>query len=113
MLPRLVGVSRAMELAFTGRKLGAAEALRIGLVNQVVPDSELPVEAMKLAQKLAGMPTKVIGLTKRAINASWSADLDTQLEYEARLQTPATRTHDHREGVHAFLEKRRPEFLGR
>jgi 2-(1,2-epoxy-1,2-dihydrophenyl)acetyl-CoA isomerase len=113
MLPRLVGISRAMELAFTGRRVSASEALQIGLVNQLVPDSELTTEALKLAQKLATLPTRAIGLTKRAINAAWTSDLATQLEYEARLQTAATQTHDHREGLDAFLNKRRPVFRGR
>ncbi len=113
MLPRLVGMSRAMELAFTGRRVQASEALRLGLVNRVVPDETLPAEAMKLAQQLAGLPTRAIGLTKRALNAAWTADLETQLELEAKLQTPATQTDDHREGVRAFLEKRPPSFKGR
>jgi 2-(1,2-epoxy-1,2-dihydrophenyl)acetyl-CoA isomerase len=113
MLPRLVGLSNAMELAFTGRRVQADEALRLGLVNRVVPDGDLAAEAMKLAQDLAARPTRTIGLTKRAMNAAWSADLDSQLELEARLQTPATHSHDHREGVRAFIEKRRPTFEGR
>ncbi len=112
MLPRLVGVSRAMELACTGRRVGAAEALRIGLVNQVVPDEELPAATMKLATKLANLPTRAIGLTKRAINHAWSADLETHLDYEAMLQTTAGQTKDHREGVTAFIEKRKPIFKG-
>lgn len=112
MLPRLIGVSRAMELCFTGRKVGAAEALALGLCSQVVPDDQLAETTMKLAGKLASLPTRAIGLTKRAINAAWTHDLDTQLEYEAQLQTVAGKTHDHREGVTAFLEKRKPEFTG-
>jgi len=113
MLPRLVGVSRAMELTFTGRKVTAAEALEMGLVSRVVPDKELSGEAMRFAQQLAYMPTRAVGLTKRMINAAWTADLQAQLELEARLQTPAALTDDHREGVRAFLEKRRPRFKGR
>jgi 2-(1,2-epoxy-1,2-dihydrophenyl)acetyl-CoA isomerase len=112
MLPRLVGVARAMELAVTGRKVKADEALQIGLVNCVVPDAELAIETMKLAQQLAALPTRAIGLTKRAINAAWSNDLDSQLDYEAMLQTTAGQTRDHREGIAAFLEKRRPNFTG-
>ena len=112
MLPRLIGVARAMEIAFTGRKVTAAEALQIGLVNQVVPDDQLAAATKKLADKLAGLPTRAIGLTKRAINASWRADLETHLDYEAMLQTTAGQTHDHREGVTAFLEKRPAQFRG-
>lgn len=112
MLPRLVGLSQAMELAVTGRKVQAPEALRLGLVGRVVPDDKLSAEVMKFAEKLAGMPTRAIGLTKRLINAAWATDLESQLELEAQLQTPATRTRDHREGLRAFFEKRPPHFKG-
>ena len=112
MLPRLIGVSRAMEMAFTARKVGAEEALRIGLVNQVVPDARLTEETAKFAEKLAAMPTRAIGFIKRAINAAWNADLETQLDYEALLQATADDTHDHREGVTAFFEKRPPHYQG-
>lgn len=111
-LPRLVGAARALELAFTGRKVKADEALRIGLVNQVVPDGDLASEARKLAEKLASLPTRAIGLAKRALNAAWSADLAGHLDFEAQLQTVAGQTKDHREGVAAFLGKRPPKFLG-
>lgn len=113
VLPRLIGVSRAMDLTFTGRKVKASEALQYGLVNQIVADSELSTVVGELAAKLANMPTKAIGLTKRAINAAWGNDLDAQLEYEAQLQTTAGRSEDHREGVTAFLQKRSPKFTGR
>ncbi|MHC4698725.1 MAG: enoyl-CoA hydratase-related protein [Planctomycetota bacterium] len=112
MLPRLVGVARAMELTFTGRKVPAREAFEMGLVNQVVPAADLRAETMKLAGKLASMPTRAIGLTKRAINAAWAADLDTQLEYEAELQAIAQKTDDHAEGITAFIEKRPAVFKG-
>lgn len=112
MLPRLVGLSRAIELAITGRKVKADEALRIGLVNMVVPDAELAAESRKLAGRLASLPTKAIGLTKRAMNAAWNQDLETQLDYEAMLQTTAGQSKDHREGVSAFLEKREARFIG-
>ncbi len=113
MLPRLVGLARAMELAMTGRKVGAEEAHRIGLINHVIPDGELAARTQELARKLAEKPARAIALTKRAINAAWSSDLETQLEYEAMLQTTAGRTDDHREGVTAFLEKRPPKFTGK
>lgn len=111
-LPRLIGVSRALEMAITGRKVKADEALQIGLVNKVVPDGELAAETMKLAQQLAGLPPRAIGLTKRMMNRAWTAELDDQLEYEAMMQTTAGQTRDHREGVAAFLEKRKPSFTG-
>ncbi|MCO6436098.1 MAG: enoyl-CoA hydratase/isomerase family protein [Phycisphaerae bacterium] len=111
-LPRLIGNARAMEMTFTGRKIKADEALQIGLVNQVVPDDQLATATAELAAKLAALPTRAIGLTKRAINAAWTSDLEEQLDYEAMLQTTAGQTHDHREGVTAFLGKRKPEFRG-
>lgn len=112
MLPRLVGVARAMEMAFTGRKVKAAEAQVMGLVNQIVPDDELASTTADLAKQLAALPTRAIGLTKRAINAAWTNDLETHLDYEAMLQTTAGKTKDHREGVVAFIEKRKPVFTG-
>lgn len=111
-LPRLIGAGRAMEMCITGRKIKADEALQIGLVSRVVPDGELAAEASKLAQQLANLPTKAIGLTKRAINAAWNSELDQQLDYEAMLQTTAGQSADHREGIAAFLEKRPAKFAG-
>ena len=108
----MIGMSRAMEMAFTGRKIESEEALRIGLVNQVVADDQLAGETRKLAERLAALPPRAIGLTKRALNASLENDLATQLEYEAMMQTTAGRTKDHREGVTAFIEKRTPHFIG-
>jgi len=111
-LPRLIGAARAIEFACTGRKIKSDEALRIGLVSQVVPDGELEAATQELASRLATMPTRGIGLTKRLMNMSWNADLEKQLEFEAQCQATAGRTHDHREGVTAFLDKRKPEFRG-
>jgi len=112
MLPRLVGFGRALEIAMTGRKIRADEALQIGLFNQVVPAAEFPDAVKSLASRLAKMPTKAIGLTKRAINHSWGAALDEQLDYESMLQTTGGQSRDHREGIVAFLDKRKPEFVG-
>lgn len=111
-LPRLVGAARAFEIAATGRKVKSAEAVAIGLVTRVVPDDELADAVKEYAAKLASLPPLAIGLTKRAMNKAWNSDLEAQLDYEAMLQTTAGRTHDHREGVAAFLEKRPPKFTG-
>ena len=108
-----VGYARAAELCFLGEKLSAEEAERWGLVNRVVDDDKLANATRELATKLASMPTRAIGLTKRLLNRAWTATLPDQLEYEAFLQQTAGHTADHREGVLAFLEKRKPTFLGR
>jgi 2-(1,2-epoxy-1,2-dihydrophenyl)acetyl-CoA isomerase len=113
MLPRLMGLGKAMELCCTGQKVDAAEALRIGLVNQVVPAAELNDAAQKIAGKLASLPARAIALTKRLLNQSLQNDLNAQLEAEAYDQETAGKTADHHEGVMAFLEKRKPSFQGR
>ena len=113
MLPRLVGLGRAAEMTFTGRKVGAAEALRIGLVDQVVPDGKLLAESKKLARRLADKSAPVLAMIKDAVNASWSSDLETQLKLEEEYQAAAGGMRDHREAVKAFMEKRPPRFEGR
>lgn len=113
MLPRLVGLGKAMELCMTGQKVDAPEALRLGLVNQVVAAAELNEAIAKLAGRLAGLPSRAIALTKRLLNQSFQNDLDAQLEAEAYDQETAGKTADHYEGVVAFLEKRKPQFTGR
>ncbi len=111
-LPRLVGLGKAMELCFTGDKVDAAEALRIGLVNRVVPADDLMTETNALAARIAALPARGIALTKRLLNQSFDNDLATQLEAEAFAQETAALTEDHYEGVVAFIEKRTPEFKG-
>ncbi|MDR7535246.1 MAG: enoyl-CoA hydratase-related protein [Armatimonadota bacterium] len=112
-LPRLVGLGKALELAFTADPIDAQEALQLGLVNRVVSHDELMPQTLALATRLAQGPTRGFGLTKRAFNYALSASLEAALEYEAHLQEIAGRTADHREGVAAFLEKRPPRFEGR
>ncbi len=112
LLPLLVGIGKASELAFTGERVGADEALRLGMVNRVVPDGELAAVTYALATQLAAMPTRAIGLTKRAFNHTLLPHLDAMLEYEADLQEIAGRTADHAEGVAAFLAKRPAKFRG-
>jgi len=113
LLPRLVGLAKATELCLLGNKVTAQEALRIGLVHQVVAAEELMTAAMELAKKLAALPTKAIGLTKRLLNQSFGNDLEAQLSAEAFAQSTAGKTADHLEGVRAFLEKRPARFEGR
>lgn len=112
-LPRIVGMGKAVEMCMTGDKVDAAEAERIGLVHRVVPLAELGAETLKLAAKLAALPTKAIGLMKRAFNRSFRVSLEDQLSYEADLQAIAARTADFHEGVTAFLEKRPAAFQGK
>jgi 2-(1,2-epoxy-1,2-dihydrophenyl)acetyl-CoA isomerase len=113
LLPLLVGLGRASEMAFLNQPLSAQQALEVGLVNRVVPDETLQEEALRWAQRLAAMPTAAIGLTKAAFNRALMPHLAQVLEYEALLQELAFRGEDHREGVRAFLEKREPQFRGR
>lgn len=107
------GYARAAELCMLGEKLPAEEAARYNLVNRVVDDEQLASATRELALRLASMPTRAIGLTKRALNRAWTSDFEDQLEYEALLQQTAGQTADHREGVMAFLEKRKARFQGR
>lgn len=111
-LPRLVGMQKASALMMLGDRVPAKEAERMGMIYNYFPDEDFENESMKLAVKLAGMPTKGLGLTKRALNLSMISDLTTQLKVEEELQTMAGSTHDYNEGVAAFLAKRKPEFKG-
>jgi len=111
-LPRLVGMAKAFEYAATGRDIDAAEAERVGLVNRVVPAAELQKTVTDVAERLASAPTRSIGLIKRALNKSLASDLDALLDYEAIIQEIASSTDDYREGVKAFLEKRKAKFKG-
>jgi 2-(1,2-epoxy-1,2-dihydrophenyl)acetyl-CoA isomerase len=111
-LPRLVGLARASEMAFTNDPVTAEQALAWGLINRVVPAEDLIRETTDLATRLAQGPTRAIGLTKRAFNRAVYADLAGALDYEAHLQEIAGRTEDHREGVAAFREKRQAGYAG-
>ena len=112
-LPRLVGHARATALMFLGDKVPATKALEWGMIHDVVPGTVLLDTALALARQLAAMPTRAFALTKKALNASWSNDLAAQVEVEEQMQREAGRTRDFAEGVKAFLEKRKPTYLGR
>ncbi len=111
-VPRLVGMRRAMELMLTNRRLSAAEALEWGLINQVVPDDELMATAQRMAAKLAAGGTLAFGAVKRMLHESFSGTLETQMEMEARAIAAMSHTKDGREGIDAFLNKRKPEYRG-
>ncbi len=113
LLPRLVGVGRALEMALFADPVDAATAERVGLVNRVVPHDDLGPRATEWAVRLAAGPTRAYGLIKRGVNQALATSFSEALEYEARLQEIAGRTEDHREGVAAFLAKRPPVYTGR
>ena len=112
-LPRLIGEARAKALAMTAQPLSAEQAADWGLIWQAVDDDELMPQAEALAAQFAAAPTKGLALTKQAIQAAATNDMDAQLDLERDLQRQAGRTRDYREGVAAFLEKRPPAFEGR
>jgi 2-(1,2-epoxy-1,2-dihydrophenyl)acetyl-CoA isomerase len=109
-LVQLVGLPRALEMAWTARRVGVDEALELGLVNRVVPADELAGAAQSLAASLARGPVKAIALTKAAMIKATSASLSEILALEAELQAECIVTDDFTEGVAAFLEKREPRF---
>jgi len=113
LLPRVVGLGRAMEMSMLGDAVDAEEAYRIGLVNKVVAEDTLSEEVRNLAGRLATMPTVALGRIKHALYASFERDVATVLEAEAEGQTFCGLTLDHKEGVTAFFEKREARFVGR
>jgi len=112
-LPRLVGRTKAMELILTASMIDAAEAKRIGLVNEVYPPDELLDKAKEMGAKIAGFSSAVVALAKRAVNQGLEIDARSAADLEATYFGMAVGTDDRREGTKAFLEKRKPEFTGR
>jgi enoyl-CoA hydratase/carnithine racemase len=111
LLPRLVGLTKATELLFTGDFISAAEAQRIGLYNRVVPSAELAGVTGELAERLARGPGFALAKTKEMLNRELSMDLNAALECEAQAQAICMQHPDYREAYEAFIAKRQPKFL--
>ncbi|PKV52920.1 2-(1,2-epoxy-1,2-dihydrophenyl)acetyl-CoA isomerase [Aquimarina sp. MAR_2010_214] len=112
-LPRLIGFQKASALMMLGDKVSAKEAEQLGMVYKVVEVEAFEEEAVKLTSKLALMPTKALGLTKRLLNQSLVNTLEEQLTMESDLQIESAESEDYAEGVNAFIEKRKPIFKGK
>jgi enoyl-CoA hydratase/carnithine racemase len=110
LLPRILGVSRAAELAFTGDTIDAQQALAWNLVSRVVPPEELLPAARELAGRITRHASHVVRLTKRLMREAMHSSLDSVLELSAVFQAVSHKTADHSEAVNAFLEKRAPKF---
>lgn len=113
LLPRLAGVPKAAELLFTGDFLEAEDALRIGLLNKLVPSENLEEEGMALAKKIASGPPIAIKLTKMLIHKGLHMEFQTALQMAAACETITLTSEDRNEGVKAFFEKRKPQFKGK
>lgn len=112
-LPRLVGMQRAAALMMTAEKVSAADAVSMGMIFKAFADDVFAEETKKIAVNLAQMPTRGIGLTKKLLNSTFDNTLDEQLKMEKNVQMEAGATYDFKEGVQAFLEKRKPVFKGK
>ena len=111
-LPRLVGFKRALELTLTNRVLSAREACEWGLVTEAVPGGQFAGRAEELAKTLAQGPTGAFGWAKRLLQSGWNESLETQMEGESRAIASASETANGREGIRAFVEKRKATFAG-
>jgi len=111
-LPRLIGFQKASALMMLGDKVSAEEAENLGMIYKVFSAEEFPASIKALAEKLAKMPTKALGMTKQLLNDSMSHSLNEQLAMESKFQIEAAQSNDYSEGVNAFVEKRKPNFKG-
>lgn len=111
-LPRLIGSARAREMMFTGRPISAQRAMEIGLVNEVIAAADLIPEAIKMATRIASKPRLALKMIKNAVQTGIDIDLKSGLKYEGHCFELLFSTHDQKEGVTAFVEKRRPKFTG-
>jgi 2-(1,2-epoxy-1,2-dihydrophenyl)acetyl-CoA isomerase len=111
-LPRLIGISRASALMMLGDKISASQAVEFGMIYKSFPAEEFESSAMSIAEKLSNMPTVGLALTKKALNSTYDNSLNEQLKFEGILQNSAGSSYDYKEGVKAFLEKRKPDFKG-
>jgi enoyl-CoA hydratase len=112
-LTRIVGKAKAMEMCLTGRQMDAAEAERSGLISRIVPAADLIEEAVKTAEKIAGMSRPMVYMVKESVNRAYESTLAEGIRYERRLFHATFGTADQKEGMAAFLEKRPPNFSGR
>ena len=111
-LPRLIGFQKALALAMLGDKIGAKEAEKLGMIYRCVSTEEFEETVNKLAVKLANMPTNALGMIKELFNKSMNNSLEEQLAMESKYQIEAAESNDYKEGVAAFIEKRKPNFKG-
>ncbi|WP_223446245.1 crotonase/enoyl-CoA hydratase family protein [Pseudomonas sp. BF-R-19] len=111
LLPRVVGIARASEMALTGDALDSQEALACGLISRVVPAEDLMSQARSIAMRIAANPPQAVRMTKRLLREGQNASLDTLLEMSASFQAVAHKSRDHKEAVMAFIEKREPVFV--
>lgn len=112
-LPKTVSPARAFELCTMGSRLSAQQAYEWGMINKVVPHDQLDAAVDEYISYYQAAPTKAIGMIKKMLNKAQTASLDEMLEYEAYCQEIAGNTSDHKEGVTAFLEKRKPQYQGK
>ncbi len=112
-LPRLIGSQKALALMMTGDKVSSKDAEHMNMIYKSIPDDEFESFVKDFSEKMAQMPTKGLALTKKAVNKSFENNMTEQLDLEEKLQTEAGNTSDFKEGVNAFLEKRKANFIGK